>query len=76
MAAISLSSLDMRFSAAVKLPCDNGDGRTGRALGRPPREWEDDVLADVTAEETDPIDGRGVVVVDADDVDDEDVVRW
>jgi hypothetical protein len=27
----SLSSLDMRFSAAVKVPCDKGDGRTGRA---------------------------------------------
>jgi hypothetical protein len=27
----SLSSLDMRFSAAVKVPCDKGEGRTGRA---------------------------------------------
>jgi hypothetical protein len=29
----TLSSLDMRFSAAVKVPCDKGDGRAGRAAG-------------------------------------------
>ena len=32
MAARSLSSRDMRFSAAVKLPCDKGDGRAGRGV--------------------------------------------
>lgn len=60
----------MRFSAAVKLPCDNGDGRTGRTLGRPP-EWDEEVVADVI---TDPTDGR-VVVVDVEDDEDEDVFR-
>lgn len=59
----------------MKLPCDNGDGRTGRTLGRPPIECEEDVLDDVTTDVTDPMDGRGVVVVDADDDDDEDVFR-
>ena len=39
MAARSLSSLDMRFSAAVKLPCESGDGRAGRGT--------EEVLADV-----------------------------
>ena len=29
----SLSSRDIRFSAAVKLPCDNGEGRAGRGIG-------------------------------------------
>jgi hypothetical protein len=29
----SLSSLEIRFSAAVKFPCDNGEGRAGRAIG-------------------------------------------
>jgi hypothetical protein len=33
IAARSLSSLDMRFSAAVKLPCDNGEGLVGRTTG-------------------------------------------
>lgn len=28
----SLSSRDIRFSAAVKLPCDKGDGRAGRGV--------------------------------------------
>jgi hypothetical protein len=70
MAAISLSSLDIRFSAAVKLPCDKGDGRTGRTLGRPLREWEEDVLADVTVDVTELMDGREVVVVEDDDDDD------
>lgn len=33
MAARSMSSRDMRFSEAVKLPCDKGEGRIGRACG-------------------------------------------
>ena len=48
----SLSSLDMRFSAAVKVPCDKGDRRTGRATGM------DDV--DVA----DTVDARGVTELD------------
>ena len=72
---MSLSSRDIRFSVAVKFPCDNGDGRTGRALGRPPIEWDVNELVDVTVDDTDPMDGRGVIAVDVDDEDDEDVVR-
>jgi hypothetical protein len=66
----------MRFSAAVKLPWDNGDGRAGRTLGRPLIEWEDDVLVDVTVDATELMDGRGAAAVDADDDDDDDVFRW
>lgn len=72
MAAMSLSSLDMRFSAAVKLPCDKGDGRAGRALVLV---WEDDVLEVVTAEVVEAMDGRGAVV-DDDTEEDEDAFRW
>jgi hypothetical protein len=70
MAAISLSSLDMRFSAAVNVPCDNGDGRAGRALdlGR------EDVLEDDPVDAVDTADGREGVT-DEDD-EDEDVFRW
>jgi len=65
----------MRFSAAVKVPCDSGDRRTGRALGRTPRDWEEDVLAAVTVEVVELMDGREVVVLLDVDEDDEDVFR-
>jgi hypothetical protein len=42
-------------------------------LGRPLTEWEEDVLADVTVDATELVDGRGAVVVD--DEDDDDVFR-
>jgi len=59
----------------VKVPWDSGDRRTGRALGGAPSEWEEDVLAAVTVEVVELMDGRGAVVLDADDEDDEDVSR-
>jgi hypothetical protein len=39
-------------------------------LGRTPRDWEEDVLAVVTVEVAELMDGRGVVVLDADVEDD------
>jgi hypothetical protein len=45
----SLSSRDIRFSAAVKLPCDNGDGRAGRGSGVKVdvAEAEEDVVSEI-----------------------------
>lgn len=77
MAAMSLSSRDMRFSAAVKLPCESGEGRAGRALTLPACD-EDELEVEVTVDVVDAIDGRGAVLDDADfdvEVEDDDVLR-
>lgn len=79
MAARSLSSRDMRFSAAVKFPCDSGEGRVKRGAGDGLGEVED---ADVVACEVAVVGTDGVrpgerveVVVAVDDDDDEDPLR-
>lgn len=72
----SLSSRDIRFSAAVKLPCDRGDGRAGRRVvddntaGVVPEVGEVDIVATAGVKP----DGRADIVVEVDDDDDE--FRW
>lgn len=67
----------MRFSAAVKLPCDRGDGRAGRRLvegdaddGLAPDIDEVEIVATAGVK----AEGRVDVAVEADDDDDE--FRW
>lgn len=79
MAARSLSSRDMRFSEAVKFPCDSGEGRVKRGTGEGLDEEEE---ADVVAVEVAVVGKAGVipgarveVAVAVDDEEDEDPLR-
>lgn len=71
----SLSSRDIRFSAAVKLPWDKGDGRAGRGVGAAADVDVGAVDADVedvvVDDDGDSAAGRVDVAVDAADDDDE-----
>ena len=79
MAARSLSSRDMRFSEAVKFPCDSGEGRVKRGTGEG---LEDEEEADVVAVEVAMVGKEGVipgarveVAVAADDDEEEEPLR-
>jgi hypothetical protein len=52
MVARSLSSRDIRFSDAVKLPCDKGDGRAGRGVVEEEAEEGEVVVGDNEAGES------------------------
>lgn len=69
----SLSSRDIRFSAAVKLPCDNGEGRAGRGVGvdMDVEGTVDDVFEEVVVEDDggESAEDRVVAVDPDDDVD-------
>lgn len=79
MAARSLSSRDMRFSWAVKFPCDSGEGRVKRGTGEGLDEEEE---PDVVAVEVAMVGKEGVipgarveVAVADDDAEEEEVLR-
>lgn len=76
MAARSLSSRDIRFSEAVNVPCDRGDGRTGRKVDDEAEVGVVEAVDDETVvvdKDGDSGDARDEVAVDADD--DDDVLR-
>lgn len=72
----SLSSRDIRFSAAVKLPCDNGEGRAGRGIGAETDEegTANDVFEVVVEGDGGESAEERVVAVDTDD--DVEEFRW
>lgn len=76
IAARSLSSRDIRFSEAVKFPCDSGEGRVKRGAG----EVEDaDEDVGVVGDEADAVvetDGRDDAAVPADVEEEADPFRW
>lgn len=75
IAARSLSSRDIRFSDAVKVPCDRGDGRTGRGVA----ELLDKDVAEWVVDEAVVVERDGDKAESRDDAvepeDDEDVLR-
>lgn len=70
IAAKSLSSRDIRFSDAVKLPCDKGEGRAGRGLGA-----DEADAGEGTEDEEDVEDAAGRLDVAVELLDEEDTER-
>lgn len=74
-----MSSRDRRFSEAVKLPCESGEGRARRGVADDSAEPVPVVDADAdTAEVTvvaDEVEGRADVAVDVDVDEDADPLR-